>query len=186
MVNFELLQEPNLRRKSLKSGLLTIILVAILIVSIRIVGDPLLARVSGYPKVVDGDSLVLDGQRIRLSGLDAPEYRQTCRTGEQDVECGQMAKRALERIIGGREIECRIDGDDRYRRILARCSVDDTDIGRKLVASGWAIATDAYDLAQVDARKTKSGIWSMDFIDPAEWREQNGRAADESGFWSWF
>lgn len=32
----------------------------------------------GYPRIVDGDTVVLNGKNIRLQGIDAPETRQTC------------------------------------------------------------------------------------------------------------
>ncbi len=37
-----------------------------------------LADITGKPRVIDGDTLEIAGERIRLHGVDAPESEQTC------------------------------------------------------------------------------------------------------------
>ncbi len=139
----------------------------------------------GRPKIIDGDSLLVAGRRIRLLGLDAPELAQTCRGGGGELTCGTMARQALREIVGGRVVRCQIEGEDRYERLLARCYLADDDIGEMLVGAGWAIATDDYARAQVDARAAGTGIWSMQFVEPAEWRELHAEAGRTGNFWSW-
>ncbi len=65
------------------------------------------APLSGPARVVDGDSLEIGGQRVRLFGIDAPEGRQHCRNAQgQDFACGREAARALDTLIGGRSVTC--------------------------------------------------------------------------------
>ena len=46
-------------------------------------------------KVVDGDTIVLNGEKIRFSGIDTPELKQTCIDEGQKVFCGVLAKMLL-------------------------------------------------------------------------------------------
>src|SRR5215212_6356801 len=86
-------------------------------------------EVQGRAYVTDGDSLSLQGVTIRLKGIDAPELHQTCTLDGRAYGCGETARRALEERIAGRNVQCRIEGRDRYRRSLARCQVDRQDLG---------------------------------------------------------
>ena len=180
------LKGRDLRRKSLKSEFLTALLVVCLIALVIIVGDPEPDRLEGRPMVVDGDSLELDGHRIRLVGLDAPEFDQVCHADGQEIACGKQARRALEAIVGGSVVVCEIAGDDRYGRLLARCFQGKRDIGEQLVGAGWAIARYDYLDRQAEARNAGAGLWSIEFVDPAAWREQSDGANDAGGFLSWF
>ncbi len=175
-----------MRRKSLKSGILTVALFGSLVLAVTILGDPLPDRLQGRATVIDGDSLVLDGYRVRIVGLDAPEIGQTCTANGADVACGEKATQALNAIVTGREIECRVVDEDRYQRLLARCFIGNDDIGERQVSAGWAVATDDYQAAEAAARIAQSGIWSMEFIDPSDWREGNNDSGNREGFWSWF
>lgn len=79
--------------------------------------------------VVDGDTLTVAGETVRLWGIDAPELRQTCtRTGES-YPCGQVARYVLLSFVKGRTITCRERDRDRYRRIVASCQVAGRDLG---------------------------------------------------------
>ena len=80
-------------------------------------------EVTGQARLVDGDSLFVDGLEIRLKNMDAPEGRQTCRRGGKDWRCGQEATRRLRRYINKRAISCKGDEYDRHRRLLAFCTV---------------------------------------------------------------
>src|SRR3954471_11587734 len=77
----------------------------------------------GRARVLDGDSLEISGARIRLEGIDAPEWRQTCVAPKgQTWSCGQTAAQELRSHIGGRELTCARHGVDRYNRMgVRRC-----------------------------------------------------------------
>ena len=105
-------------------------------------GTPL----DGDAQAMDGDSLRLAGQQLRLQGIDAPELHQDCsRQGSagQRVPCGRQARDATARLLAGRTAHCRLLGQDRYGRELARCalhardgSVAVPDLAARLVSDG--------------------------------------------------
>ena len=75
-------------------------------------------------KIVDGDTIYLNGEKIRFSGIDTPELKQTCLYNEEVVNCGITAKKLLTNIIGDNELKCVSEGKDRYQRTLAECFVN--------------------------------------------------------------
>jgi endonuclease YncB( thermonuclease family) len=127
-------------------------------------------------RAVDGDTLVLpSGRRARLQGIDAPEKRQVCtRLDGQPWPCGQEAKAALARLVAG-GVACRFAGTDRYNRLLALCvNTAGQDVGGAMVRDGWALAYYRYSYAyawpELTARVARRGVWSGDFIRPADER----------------
>ena len=89
------------------------------------------------PSVTDGDTLRLGDARVRLFGIDAPESKQTCKRDGVDWLCGQEAAKALRDKIGSETVTCVQKDIDRYKRIVAVCSLDDgTDLNGCLVLQG--------------------------------------------------
>jgi len=125
---------------------------------------------TGAVIVHDGDTLTLSGERIRLKGIDAPEYNQSCTRDGQNYACGREALRALQRLVVRAEVICEGYERDRYERLLARCMVDGEDIGRALVEAGWAMAYGDYDAVEAEARRARRGIWAGGFDAPRDWR----------------
>lgn len=142
-------------------------------------GPPLTGTVE---RVVDGDTIDIAGQRIRLSGLDAPEWNQTCRTAAGgDWQCGAEASRRMRELTRGRTLTCRPEGHDRYRRLLATCRDGSTDIAEAVVADGLA-TTSRYAATEALARKARRGLWQGSFDTPADWRRREaGDNAAEAG-----
>ena len=130
---------------------------------------------SGRARVVDGDSLALVGERIRLHGIDAPESAQTCIAGGARWRCGERAERALRERIGGRMVACEERDVDRYGRIVAVCRAGGEDLNAWMVESGFALAYRRYSRAYVDeeaaAKRARRGLWRGDFVAPWDWRQ---------------
>lgn len=135
--------------------------------------------------VIDGDSLTVrrDGGpvTIRLTGIDAAEYRQDCvRRDAGRWPCGRDARTALENLAGRGPLHCEVAAKDRYDRTLATCRTrpfpDGIDLGAEMVRLGWAVATsDAYIAEEAEAKAARRGIWQGSFVRPAEWRASHER-----------
>lgn len=136
------------------------------------------ALAPGKVRVIDGDSLKLGPDEIRLFGIDAPEYRQTCRDkAGGDWPCGEDAAQALRNLVADRIIECTPVDTDRYGRSVAECSAGRRDVNAEMVRQGWATAYRNHSLAYVaqeaEARAAKRGIWRGSFENPQRWRERH-------------
>jgi len=132
-------------------------------------------------RVVDGDTLDLNGARIRLYGVDAPEAGQTCERNGAAWPCGAAATQALSDFISGREVSCVEVDRDRYGRAVSTCSVGDTDLGSWMVLNGWALEFDRYSdgryaQAEQAASNAGVGIHSGQFVAPADWRSGSAPA----------
>ncbi len=136
------------------------------------------APIEGRAKIVDGDSLEIAGERIRLFGIDAPEGRQQCRDAKgADYACGREAARALTSLIGGRTVTCRMVTHDQYQRDVATCAVEGQDLGDAMVRSGHARdyprhSRGRYAAAERDAREARRGLWAGEFENPGAWRKR--------------
>ncbi len=128
--------------------------------------------------VIDGDSLRTGNRDIRLHGIDAPEYRQTCLDAhKRPYPCGKRAAEHLRRLVRGGPVNCRIVDEDRYGREIAICSGASGELNRAMVRDGWAVAYLRYSLAysRVQARATQErlGLWAGTFKLPQDWRAEN-------------
>lgn len=129
------------------------------------------------PRVVDGDTLEIDGTVYRLNGIDAPEHGQTCGTWD----CGAEATEALVEIVKGREVTCDPIEEDGYGRVIATCYADGTDIGAQMIDKGMAWAflrySDAYATQELNAKNLSRGVWSEDYLPPWEFRDARWKRA---------
>jgi len=129
-------------------------------------------------RVIDGDTIVINGQRIRLYGIDAPEKKQTCKKPVwHDWPCGKASAIRLKIRIGLKPVRCAIKNYDRYGRSVAVCYVGKTEINQWMVKNGFAVAYrkyggGIYDDAETFARSNRRGIWGSDFDMPWEWRRK--------------
>lgn len=140
--------------------------------------DPFPARVSGLARPIDGDSLWVGGNEVRLKGIDAPEGRQTCRRNGAIWGCGEAARGALVGLIGGNAITCDVSERDRYGRLLAYCRAGDRDLNATMVTAGMAVAYGGYGREEAEAKGARRGIWNSEFETPRQWRdEHNARLA---------
>ena len=135
------------------------------------------ADAAGVASVIDGDTIEIHGQRIRLHGIDAPESGQTCLDNAgQKWGCGQQAALALQDLIGRRTVTCDERDVDRYGRTISQCFVGEVDINKWLVAQGLALAYRRYSrdyvAAEDEARQAGRGMWAGTFEPPWEWRRR--------------
>lgn len=130
----------------------------------------------GRASVVDGDTLEVHGQRIRLWGIDTVESSQTCLDSRgKPWPCGRRAAFALADFIGQSPVACTPKDTDRYGRVVAVCVVKGVELNRWLVEEGWALAYLQYGgavylEAQREAERAKRGIWQGSFVPPWEYR----------------
>lgn len=125
----------------------------------------------------DGDSFAIGGQEVRLWGIDAPEYHQTCFKDGSSVPCGKYARQRLENLTKGANLQCERVNTDRYKRIVARCYVQGEDLAALMVRAGFAFdyprySKGAYSNQQKAAKNELRGLWSMDFEMPWIWKRK--------------
>ncbi len=128
----------------------------------------------GHPRVVDGDTLEIGGQVIRLHGIDAFERSQTC----GQVACGHAAAEALWQMVYNKWVTCADTGQAHsYGRAVAICKTDEGDLAARLVTLGWALdwprySRGAYAQAQADAKAAGNGVWATgQFVSPSVYRQ---------------
>lgn len=163
-----------------------------LLASAAVLATPMGSASTSQVRVVDGDTLVVRGTKVRLAAVDAPELHQTC---GQEFTCGQQAKDALAKAIAerGGDVLCSSKGGpDRYGRTVASCRFStsrfqrfgnpwtdrkdgEEDVGAWMVSHGWARAYPQYGGQQYagleeEARRKKAGAWEGEFQPPWEWR----------------
>jgi endonuclease YncB( thermonuclease family) len=146
---------------------------------------PAVGRLSGRPRVIDGDGLEIDGIRLRLAGIDAPERAQTCRIGGRETTCGETARDRLADLVAGRVVVCDWGRLDKWRRPLARCRIGDLDLAAAMVRDGWAVAYGGHEAEEADARAARRGLWAGSFAWPEDWRRDHPRGRAERSTWSW-
>ena len=126
-------------------------------------------------RVVDGDTIVLNGEKIRFSGIDTPELKQTCMKDNEKIFCGETAKILLIKKIGNKTPECISEGKDAYKRTLAECFVKGESLSVFLVRSGFAFAyrkySDKFIKDEEFAKENKLGMWAMTFQYPWDFRK---------------
>lgn len=116
-------------------------------IALSVFAAPVLPAAAGI-HVIDGDTIAIGREHIRLVGIDAPETRQARCDGE--LRLGLEAKARLHELLtqacgplptadAGRCVVIRRQRDkDRYGRTLARVLIDGRDVGATLIAEGLA------------------------------------------------
>ncbi len=150
-------------------------------------GPPALAEVTGPPRVIDGDTLEVQGTVIHLQGIDAPELGQSCRIGTRAYDCGQVARTALLDLTAGVAVSCKLapapseggnpedaspERDANGR--IGRCTTDGYDLSEGMAYTGWALAlrrvSGPYLAFEARARAAGRGLWKGRFVAPWGWR----------------
>ena len=130
-------------------------------------------------RIVDGDTFDLDGVRIRIDGIDAPEFGQRCGAWM----CGKAALEQLSALVGDGGLTCNSHGEDGYGRTIATCYVGSTDIGAEMVRTGYAWAfvkySDKYMAQEAQARSDHLGIWQYNSVPAWKYRAAKWTAAEQ-------
>jgi len=142
--------------------------------------------ISGKALVIDGDTIKINSKKVRLFGIDAPEKKQKCKklflsiyilSFDKSYDCGILSTNKLKNKIKDNIIICKSKGKDRYKRIIAECFKDKTNLNSWLVRNGYAVAylkySKKYLTAQNLAKKENRGIWQGKFEMPWDWRKKN-------------
>ncbi len=137
-------------------------------------------KYSGKTRVIDGDSLMVDGHNTRLLGIDAPEFKQTCLNAKnEEYACGQMSRDFVINFIGKSDVTCYYVEKDRYNRFLGECFIGDVSINEAILKNGMAVI---YSFTSVDdriknleksAKIKKLGIWQGAFQLPKDYRKSH-------------
>ncbi len=134
--------------------------------------------VAGYKLyVTDGDSFAIGPRRLRLDGIDAPEFRQLCSDADgRDWPCGRTARAALEILLTQPGLACEAEASDRYARSLASChNAGNADIAASMVSQGMALSSEfkgmrSFGDEEDAAKRAKRGLWQGRFEHPADYR----------------
>ena len=141
-------------------------------------------RIEGIALVIDGDTIKIKNNKIRLSGIDAPESNQLCKRIFLSVQffsfnkkypCGKISANKLKKLVKNEIILCKVENIDRYKRKLATCFKNRLNINSWLVRNGYALAyvkySKKYIFQEKEAERDKLGMWQGTFEKPWDWRK---------------
>ena len=143
-------------------------------------------EITGFAKIIDGDTIKIRNKKIRLHGIDAPEKKQTCKkpyliigifSFTKDYLCGQFSTNKLTKKINNQIIKCKIKDVDRYNRLIGECYKRNQNLNSWLVSNGYAVAYRKYSKKyisdEMNAKNNKLGIWQGKFEMPWDFRRKN-------------
>ena len=143
-------------------------------------------KISGFAKVVDGDTIKINSKKIRLYGIDAPEKKQKCKktyltisfmSFTKDYMCGEVSTQKLIKKINKQKLNCNILDVDRYKRLIGECFMRNINLNSWMVSNGYAVAYTKYSKKyvsdEINAKNNKLGIWQGKFEMPWDYRRKN-------------
>ncbi len=155
----------------------------ILVALVLAAAPAMTADLTGAPTVIDGDTLEVQGQRLDLYGVDAPEIDRTCAADGKTYPCGIVARAALMDLTAGASVECTIKRGDETGRVIATCLAGGYDLAAGMAHTGWGVAKRNLSERNVPvenrARKAGRGLWRGTFTPPWEWRKHQTRGSLE-------
>ena len=171
-------QRPPWRR-GFDFALMVVFFALVALLAARLNVRPPAESLAGRAYVIDGDTVSIAGNRIRLKGIDAPELAQACGNGQAATGCGHASRQALIGFIGGLDVRCEASGKDKYDRALATCYSGDINLNRAMVEAGQAVAYGDYHDVEASAIRARRGLWAIEFETPQDWRREHEAAANE-------
>ena len=143
-------------------------------------------KITGFAKVVDGDTIKINSKKIRLYGIDAPEKKQKCKktyltisfmSFTKDYMCGELSTQKLIKKINKQKLNCNILDVDRYKRLIGECFKRNINLNSWMVSNGYAVAYRKYSKKyvsdEINAKNNKLGIWQGKFEMPWDYRRKN-------------
>ena len=143
-------------------------------------------KISGFAKVVDGDTIKINSKKIRLYGIDAPEKKQKCKktyltisfmSFTKDYMCGEVSTQKLIKKINNQKLNCNVIDVDRYKRLIGECFKRNINLNSWMVSNGYAVAYRKYSKKyvsdEINAKNKKLGIWQGKFEMPWDYRRKN-------------
>ena len=143
-------------------------------------------RITGFAKVIDGDTIKINSKKIRLYGIDAPEKKQKCKktyltisfmSFTKDYMCGEVSTQKLIKKINKQKLNCNILDVDRYKRLIGECFKRNINLNSWMVSNGFAVAYRKYSKKyvsdEINAKNKKLGIWHGKFEMPWDYRRKN-------------
>jgi endonuclease YncB( thermonuclease family) len=143
-------------------------------------------KISGFAKIVDGDTIKINSKKIRLYGIDAPEKKQKCKktyltisfmSFTKDYMCGEVSTQKLIKKINKQKLNCNIIDVDRYKRLIGECFKRNINLNSWMVSNGYAVAYRKYSKKyvsdEINAKNNKLGIWQGKFEMPWDYRRKN-------------
>ena len=143
-------------------------------------------KITGFAKVIDGDTIKINSKKIRLYGIDAPEKKQKCKkiyltisfmSFTKDYMCGEVSTQKLIKKINKQKLNCNILDVDRYKRLIGECFKRNINLNSWMVSNGFAVAYRKYSKKyisdEINAKNNKLGIWQGKFEMPWDYRRKN-------------
>ena len=168
-----------------KAIILIIICSIFFILTYNNVNSEEIKKISGNAQIIDGDTIKINSKKIRLNGIDAPEFKQMCKktyltiiffTFTKDYPCGKISTEKLKKKINNKVITCKILDIDRYKRYIGECYKRNLNLNSWLVSNGHAVAyrkySKKYVFDEINAKNKKIGIWQGKFEMPWEYRRK--------------
>lgn len=125
--------------------------------------------------VFNAETLLLNGDLLRLRGIDSFEQGQICRLGARVEDCGAEAARALRRILEGSFVMCALEAENDPMARIATCTAvrpggEEFNVARRLVEEGYALSVGGlYQSAADDARQRVRGLAAWCAVQPDAW-----------------
>ena len=168
-----------------KAIILIIICAIFFILTYNDVKSDEIKEISGHAQIIDGDTIKINSKKIRLHGIDAPEFNQLCKkpyltvfifTFTKDYQCGKISTEKLKKKINDKLIKCKILDIDRYKRLIGECYKRNLNLNSWLVSNGYAVSYRKYSKKyipdEINAKNKKIGIWQGKFEMPWDYRKK--------------